>query len=60
MKPNALDVNQKTRLGRRVGYLQDIDLMSERRRKRSEDGPNPKAFRKREDRGGGRGGDKGA
>ena len=57
MKPNALDVNQKTRLGRRVGYLQDIDphgvgyhrkfdLMSERRRKRSEDGPNPKAPRK--------------
>ena len=59
MKPNALDVNQKTRLGRRVGYLQDIDLMSERRRKRSEDGPNPKAPRRWEDRGGGKGGDKG-
>ena len=29
-----------------VGYLRDIDLMSERRRKRSEDGPNPKAPRK--------------
>ena len=59
MKPNALDVNQKTRLGRRVGYLQDIDLMSERRRKRSEDDPNSKALRRWEDRGGGKGGDKG-
>ena len=46
MKPNALDVNQRTGLGRHVGYLQDIDLMSERRRKRNEDGPNPKAPRK--------------
>ena len=42
-----------------VAYLRDIDLMSERRRKRSEDGPNPKAPRKWADRGGGKGGDKG-
>ena len=32
-----------------VGYLRDIDLMPERRRRRSEDGPNPKAPRKWED-----------
>ena len=59
MKPNALDVNQRTGLRRRVGYLQDIDSMVERRRKGSEDGPNSKALRRREDRGGGKGGDKG-
>ena len=42
-----------------VGYLRDIDLMAERRRKRSEDGPIPKAPRKG-DQGGGKGGEKGA
>ena len=42
-----------------VGYLRDIGLMSGRRRKRSEDCPNPKAPRRWEDRGGGKGGDKG-
>ena len=42
-----------------VGYLRDIDLMPERRRRRSEDGPNPKAPRKWADRGGGKGGDRG-
>ena len=41
-----------------VGYLRDIDLMAERRRKRSEDGPIPKAPRKG-DQGGGKGGEKG-
>ena len=40
-----------------VAYLRDIDLMSERRRKRNEDGPNPKAPRKG-DQGDGKGGGK--
>ena len=59
MRLNALDASPRTGLRRRVGYFQDIDLMVERRRRGSEDGPNPKAFRKREDRGGGKGGGKG-
>ena len=40
-----------------VAYLGDIDLMTERRRKRNEDGPNPKAPRKG-DQGDGKGGGK--
>ena len=40
-----------------VAYLRDIDLMAERRRKRNEDGPNPKAPRKG-DQGDGKGGGK--